>query len=173
MRAMNLDTLVRAGQPPWHPVPSAEDIDVWDKYEFPVCGSYRLDGHLVVFALVTTAGTRSLWAYVPIPRDEEQMVSAATFETEAEFDDFLADCFAGRKVVFAAAENSVVTSKSDGIPIPVGKNALLVMGAKWYAERSAALYAELRKRLDSAASQPANPEELLSAAQGVIETLPA
>jgi len=39
---MNLDTLVRAGQPPWHPVPAAEDIDVWDKYEFPICGSYRL-----------------------------------------------------------------------------------------------------------------------------------
>ena len=52
------------------------------------------------------------------------------------------------------------------------RNALLVFGAKWYAERSAALYAELRKRLDSAASHPADPEELLSAAQGVIETLP-
>jgi len=50
---------------------------------------------------------------------------------------------------------------------------LLVMSAKWYAERSAALYAELRKRLDSAASPLADPEELLSAAQGVIETLPA
>ena len=73
---------------------------------------------------------------------------------EAEFDDFVAGCFTGREAVFAAAENFVITSKSDGIPIPSGKNALLVMGAKWYAERSAALYAELRKRLDSAASHP-------------------
>ena len=35
MRTMNLDMLVRSGQRPWHPVPTAEDIDVWDKYEFP------------------------------------------------------------------------------------------------------------------------------------------
>jgi hypothetical protein len=48
------------------------------------------------------------------------------------------------------------------------------MGAKWYAQRSAALHAELLKRLEAAAaSEPADPEELLSAAQGVIETLPA
>jgi hypothetical protein len=169
---MNLDTLVRAGQPPWHPVPTAEDIDVWDKYEFPICGSYHLDGRLVIFTLITTAGTRSLWAYVPVPHDEEQAVSEARFETEDEFNDFLAGCFTGQKAVFAAAENFIITSKSDGIPIPDAKNALLIVGAKWYAERSAALYAELRKRLDSAASHPTNPEELLSAAQGVIETLP-
>ena len=169
---MNLDTLVRAGQPPWHPVPAAEDVDVWDKYEFPICGSYRLDEHLVVFTLITTAGTRSLWAYVPVAREAEQAVSQARFATEDEFNDFLAGCFTGHKTVFAAAENFVITSKSDGIPIPATRNALLVAGAKWYAERSAALYAELRKRLVSAASHPADPEELLSAAQGVIETLP-
>ena len=62
---MNLDMLVRAGQRPWNPVPTAEDIDVWDEYEFPICGTYRLDGRLIIFTLITTAGTRSLWAYVP------------------------------------------------------------------------------------------------------------
>jgi hypothetical protein len=71
---MNLDMLVRAGQPPWHPAPTAVDIDVWDKYEFPICGSYRLDGRLVIFTLITTAGTRSLWAYVPsLPRPSWQL----------------------------------------------------------------------------------------------------
>ena len=35
MRALNLDTLVRIGQPPWHPVPTAEGVDMWEKYEFP------------------------------------------------------------------------------------------------------------------------------------------
>lgn len=173
MRTMNLDKLVRAGQPPWHPVPTAEDIDVWDKYEFPICGSYRLDGRLVIFTLITTAGTRSLWAYVPVAPAAEQAVTEAKFETEDEFNDFLSGCFTSREVVFAAAENLVITSKSDGIRIPVGRNALLAMGAKWYAQRSAALYAELQKRLEAAAaSEPADPEELLSAAQGVIETLP-
>ena len=69
MRVVKLDTLVRAGQPPWRPVPAAEDIDVWDKYEFPICGSYRLDGRLIIFTLINTAGTRSLWAYVPVDRE--------------------------------------------------------------------------------------------------------
>ncbi len=148
---MNLDMLVRAGQPPWLPVPTAVDIDVWDKYEFPICGSYRLDGRLVIFTLITTAGTRSLWAYVPVAPKAEQAVAEARFETEGEFNDFLARCFTGQEVVFAAAENLVITSKSDGVHIPTGRNALLAMGAKWYAQRSAALH---------------------SAAQGVIETLP-
>jgi hypothetical protein len=169
---MNLDSLVRAGQPPWSPVPAAEDVDVWDKYEFPICGSYRLDGRLIVFTLITTAGTRSLWAYVPVDPEGERAVTDARFESEGEFDDFLAECFTGREAVFAAAENLVITSKSDGIRIPVGKSALLAVGATWYAQRSAALYMELRKRLEAATSGPSDPEELLSAAQGVIETLP-
>lgn len=173
MKTMNLDMLVSAGQRPWHPVPTAEDVDVWDKYEFPICGSYRLDDRLVVFVLITTAGTRSLWAYVPVAPEAEQAVAEARFETEGEFNDFLAGCFTGQEAVFAAAEDLIITSKSDGIRIPAGRNALLATGAKWYAQRSAALYAELQKRLEAASSEPADPEELLSAAQGVIETLPA
>ena len=172
MMAMNLDMLVRAGQRPWQPVPAAEDVDVWDKYEFPICGSYRLDSRLIIFTLITTAGTRSLWAYVPVVSTAEQLVAEARFDTEEEFNDFLQGCFTDQEAVFAAAEDLVITSKSDGIHIPDGKNALLVMGAKWYAQRSAALYAELQKRLEVASSEPADPEELLSAAQGVIETLP-
>ena len=172
MRTMNLDMLVRAGQRPWHPVPTAEDVDVWDKYEFPICGSYRLDGRLIIFTLITTAGTRSLWAYVPVTSEAEQAVAAARFETEDEFSNFLEGCFTGQETVFAAAEDLVITSKSDGVRIPAGSNALLVMGAKWYLQRSAALHAELQRRLEAATSEPADFEELLSAAQGVIETLP-
>jgi len=169
---MNLDTLVRTGQPPWNPMPAAEDIDVWDKYEFPICGSYRLDGRLVIFTLITTAGTRSLWAYVPVDPEAEQAITEARFESEDEFNDFLARCFASREAVFAAAEDLVITSKSDGIRIPAGRNALLAMGATWYAQRSAALYMELQNRLEAATSKPSDSVELLSAAQGVIETLP-
>jgi hypothetical protein len=172
MMTMNLDMLVRAGQQPWHPVPTARDVDVWDKYEFPICGSYRLDGRLIIFTLITTAGTRSLWAYVPVSPEGEQAVTEARFETEGEFNDFLEGCFAGQEAVFAAAEDLVITSKSDGIRIPAGRNALLAVGAKWYLQRSAALHAELQRRLEAAAVEPADAEELLSAAQGVIETLP-
>ena len=173
MMTMNLDMLVCADQRPWHPVPTAEDIDVWDKYEFPICGSYRLTGRLIVFTLIATAGTRSLLAYVPVAPEAEQAVAEARFDTEAEFNDFLAGCFMDQETVFAAAEDLVITSKSDGVRIPAGRNTLLAMGAKWYAQRSAALYAELQKRLEAAAREPVDPEELLSAAQGVIETLPA
>jgi hypothetical protein len=164
--------LVRAGQPPWHPVPTAGDVAVWDQYEFPICGSHRLDGRLIGFTLITTAGTRSLWAYVPVESEAEQAVADARFGTEAKFNEFLEERFARQEAVFAAAENLVITSKSDSVRIPAGKNTLLVMGAKWYVQRSAALQAELQKRLEAATREPSNTEELLSATQRVIATLP-
>jgi hypothetical protein len=176
MKKMNLDTLARAGQPPWHPVPRAEDLDVWDKYEFPICGTYRLDGHLIIFTLVTTGATRSLWAYVPVAPEQEQSVAEAHFDTEAEFDGFLDGCFAGHNAVFAAAENFVITSKSDGVAIPRVRGGLLMAGAKWYAMRAAA---DMKVRADNAkvqldtAQRADDPEELLRAAQGVLTNLPA
>jgi len=169
---MNLDTLVRAGQPPWQPVPAAEDVDVWDKYDFPICGTYRLGETLVIFTLITTAGTRSLWAYVPVPHGSEKDVAEAWFDTEAEFDEFLGRCFAGHRAVFAAAEDLVITSMSDGTLIPAGKNSLLNASADWYVQRSAALQAEKAREQLATASKADDPGELLSAAQGIIERLP-
>jgi hypothetical protein len=169
MRTMNLDMLVRVGQPPWHPVPRAEDVDVWDKYDFPICGTYRLDGRLIIFTLVTTGANRSLWAYVPVPPEEEKAVTEAQFDTEAGFDEFLDGCFAGHEAVFAAAEDFVITSKSDGIPIPGTRGGLLVAGANWYAVRATA---GLRHRL-AVAEGADDPAELLRAAQGVLTSLPA
>ena len=136
---MNLDTLVSIGQPPWEPVPEAELIDVWDKYDFPICGIYRLDGDLIVFTLITTAGSRSLWAYVPVPPEERDAVTKkAGFDTEAEFDAFLKGCFAGREAVFAAAGDFVITAKSDGIFIPPDRNGLLTAATRWYIARRTA-----------------------------------
>lgn len=166
---MNLDMLVRVGQQPWQPVPRAGDVDVWDKYDFPVCGTYRLGGRLIVFTLITTGANRSLWAYVPVSPAEEQAVIEARFDTEAEFDEFLDGCFAGREAVFAAAEDFIITSKSDGIVIPRTKGGLILAGADWYAGRVAA---ELRSRL-AAANDADDPDELLRAAQGVLTSLPA
>lgn len=135
---MNLDSLVRIGQPPWHPTPAADGLDVWDKYDFPICGIFRLRGALVIFTIITSVGTRSLWAYVGVPRDAEQTVLGARFEAADEFDAFLKGCFTGREAVFAAAENLAIRSKSDGVLIPPGNNALLAAGALWYAQRAAA-----------------------------------
>ena len=134
---MDLNMLVRAGEPPWLPSPAAHDLDVWDKYDFPNCGTFRLGDDLAMFTLITIAGTRSLWAYVPVPAAAEERVTGARFDGEAEFDAFVKDCFAGREAVFAASEDFVITAISDRIVIPPGRHALLAAGAVWWA-RSAA-----------------------------------
>lgn len=169
MRALNLDTLVSAGQPPWQPTAAAQDVDVWDKYDFPLHGTYRLGDELVVFTVITTAGSRSLWAYVPVSPDMREAVTGARFDTEAEFNAFLDGLFAGREAVLAAAENSVVTSKSDGILIAPGRNGLIAAGLRWYTDRAAAL-AQAR---GAQAENEADAENLLHATQGVLASLPA
>ena len=136
MRAVNLDTLVSVGHRPWRPTAEAHDVDVWDKYDFPNCGTYRLGNGLVVFTLITTASTMSLWAYVPVPADSEKYVTNVPFITESEFDAFVEDCFAGHEVVFAEAADFVITSKSDGIAVPPGKNGLLLAGVRWYVSQA-------------------------------------
>jgi hypothetical protein len=138
MRTVNVDTLVRIGQPPWQPVPGAEIVDVWDKYDFPICGIYRLGGNVIVFTVITTAGSRSLWAYVPVHAEEREAVTEARFDTEAEFDAWLQSLFAGHEAVFAAAEDFVITAKSDGILIPPERNGLLAAATRWYLARAAA-----------------------------------
>lgn len=74
---MNLDTLVSAGQPPSRPTPAAHDLDIWDKYDFPLHGTYRLGDDLIVFTVITTAGNRSLWAYVPVSPELRETVATA------------------------------------------------------------------------------------------------
>jgi hypothetical protein len=169
VRALNLDTLVSAGQPPWQPTAAAQDVDVWDKYDFPLHGTYRLGDELVVFTLITTAGSRSLWAYVPVSSDMREAVTAARFNTEAEFNAFLDELFARREAVLAAAENFVVTSKSDGILIQPGRNGLMAAGLRWYTDRAAAL---AQARGEQAANE-AEAENLLHATQEVLASLPA
>ncbi len=167
---MNLDTLVRIGEPPWHPTPAADELDVWDKYDFPICGTFRLHGGLVIFTIITSVGTRSLWAYVGVPRDAEQPVLDAQFEAPDEFDTFLKECFTEREAVFAAAENLRVRSKSDGVLIPAGKNALLAAGTRWYVER-AALIAGLQEPV-VAIKEEADEATLLRVAQDVLADIP-
>jgi hypothetical protein len=169
---MNLDKLVRAGQPPWYPVPEAEDVDVWDKFDFPSSGTYRLDGALVIFTLITTAASRSLWAYMPAASDAVKVIeSGHQFATEGEFRAFLENCFIGHEVVFAAAENFVISSKSDGILIPPYKNALVVAATRWYLERTAALNAGLQKEL-AAAAEADDRGDLVRTAQDALTGFP-
>jgi hypothetical protein len=169
MRTVNMDTLVSTGQPPWRPTPDAQDVDIWDKYDFPLHGTYRLGDDLIIFTVITTAGNRSLWAYVPVAPESCETVTTARFDTEAAFNDFLEGCFAGQEAVFAAAENFIITAKSDGIQIPRAPNALLAAGTRWYFDRAMARAALRRRQI----ADDADTESLLRAAQGVMENLSA
>ena len=137
--AVNLDALVRAGRPPWLPSPDARDLDPWEKYDFPSCGTYWLGDRLVVFTLITTAGRRSLWAYAPVQAGQERAVEEASFDTESDFEAFLAASFADREVIFAAAEDFRIAWKSDGIWLPPAPGALLAAATRWYVQRAIAL----------------------------------
>ena len=122
-------------------------------------------------AVAAASAQRSLWAYVPAAPDVAKVIEdERQFETEAEFNDFLDSCFARHEAVFAAAENFVITTKSDGILIPPVRNALITVGTQWYLERGAALNAERQKEL-AAAGTRADSEELVRTAQGAISGL--
>lgn len=159
---MNLDTLVSSGQRPWQPSAAAEDVDVWDKFDFPTSGTYRLGPDLVLFRLITAAGARSLWAYVPVPRNEAAKVAAARFYSDQEFDHFVSDLFAGREAVFAAAQDFVIDGKSDGVRIDMGLHALLEAAAQWY----------ITTRFPALRVETSDAEDLLSATQGLLAASP-
>jgi hypothetical protein len=160
---VNLDVLVSAGQPPWQPSAAARDVEVWEKPDFPVSGTYRLGGALILFALITTAGGRSLWAYVPVPPEREEIVTTSRFASDAELDAFIDGCFTGQEVVFAVAQDFVIQAKSDGIRIGTAPFALLAAATQWYISRVSALL--------NAQTEPvpaADAKELLHAAQGAL-----
>lgn len=166
MRTVNLDTLVSAGQRPWRAARGAEDVDVWDKFDFPTSGTFRLGPELIIFTLITTAGTRSLWAYVPVPAGLQKIVAGTRFESDTEFDAFLAACFADREAVFAAAEDFVITAKSDGVRIGTDRYALLAAAAQWYITRVSALMSHVQ------AADAADADALLLTTQGVLAASP-
>lgn len=163
MSTVNVDALVSAGQPPWQPSAAARDVDVWEKPDFPVSGTYRLGDDLVIFALITTAGGRSLWAYVPVPPEREEIVTTCRFGSDAELDAFIEECFAGQEVVFAAAQDFVIQAKSDGIRIGTGPHALLAAATQWYITRVSALLNRQAEPIPAA-----DADELLHAAQGAL-----
>lgn len=83
------------GHPPWQPSPQATNVDVWDKYDFPLCGTYRLGDELVFFEFLSGNREKSLWRYVLIPPGEREAVTEARFESTAEFDAFIDRLFTG------------------------------------------------------------------------------
>ncbi|MFE3454570.1 hypothetical protein ACFXJ8_37175 [Nonomuraea sp. NPDC059194] len=100
-RAVNLDSLIKRGLPPWRPRPEASDLDVWHEYEIPLTGTFHLNGDLILFTQVAAATEdRSAWAYVCIDPDDADSV----FPSLDEMDAFVEDRFAGHEVVIALAD---------------------------------------------------------------------
>lgn len=102
-------------------------------------GHFWLGGHLILFAVVAIAGDRSLWAYVPAAPDVAAVVeSEYQFETDAQFREFMARCFASCEGVFAVADDFVVTARSGAASVGQSPDALLVAGARWYLDQAGA-----------------------------------
>ena len=101
--------LVRLGYPPWQPAPGTEIVDVWDKYDFPICGIYRLGDDLIVFRIAGIEDSRSHWQYALIPPEERKAVTAVRFDTEPEFGAWLEALFACPEAGSVIAENLVIT----------------------------------------------------------------
>lgn len=103
---MNLDMIVSRGLPPWQPSSNAADVEVWDRYDHPMVGTFRLSGRIVLYTLVgDTSQAVSVWAYVLVPAGDEEKFAAARFGSDEQMTEFIQDAFAGNEAVFAMARD--------------------------------------------------------------------
>lgn len=111
---MNPDLIANIGYPPWCPSPDAEMVDVWDKYDLPLNGTFRLGEEVIVFEMLISRGPvphHSWWRYTVVPPEDHAAVANPRFDTEAEFNAFLDSLFARGAgcVAYAVAEDHVIT----------------------------------------------------------------
>lgn len=128
---MNLDKLVRTGAPPWQPALDAGDVEVWRQYDAPLVGTYKLDGHLVLFTVIgDTSTSLSVWAFVPVEPANEAAVAEAEFASDAQMREFVEGMFAGREAVFALARDMKIwkwvrkEAPADGGLLPAATDAI-------------------------------------------------
>jgi hypothetical protein len=103
---MNLDMLVSRGLPPWRPSSEADEVEVWHHYDFPMAGTYEIQGRPVLYTLVgDTAQTVSVWAYIPISDAELAEMNATVFESPDQMMQLIQRKFEGKEAVFVLARN--------------------------------------------------------------------
>ncbi|MFG1878783.1 hypothetical protein ACGFIV_28445 [Sphaerisporangium sp. NPDC049003] len=103
---MNLDSLIKRGQPPWRPRPDAGDLDVWHEYEIPLVGTFRVCSDLVMFTQVLeTAKGLSAWAYTCVSVSDEDQLADVTFPSADELRSFVETLFRGREAVLVLARD--------------------------------------------------------------------
>lgn len=103
---MNLDSLIKRGQPPWRPKLEATDLEVWHEYEIPLIGTFRLNEQLVLFTQVMESDRGlSAWAYVCLGAED---LSGVEFVSIDEMRDFVEAKFLGREAVLALAKDDLL-----------------------------------------------------------------
>lgn len=137
---MNLDMLASRGLLPWKPSPDATNIQVWRRYDTPMIGTFRLDGRTVLFTLIgDTSQTVSVWAYVPVPVEDEDRFAAVEFDSSEQMMEFIDESFAGNEAVFVIAKDLKIWLWTRH-EVPFGQNeGLLAAAAAALADMSKAV----------------------------------
>jgi len=134
---MNLDVLVARGLPPWQPSSSAAEVEVWDRYDFPMVGTFQTHNRTVLFTLVGDAAqTVSVWAYVMVPAGAEDRFASSAFTSVEQMMEFVEDAFAGNEAVFALAKDLKVWLWTRSEVEEEGNGALLAAATTALSEMS-------------------------------------
>lgn len=125
---MNRDDLVKRERLPWSSTPKAHDLDVWDQYEVPLTGTFRVDGATtILFTAITAPMDRlSVWGYLSLGPEEAEQYAAAEFESLDELRSFVTKIFQGRDAIMALADDCVIKRWS---PVHIDEDEDLVHGA--------------------------------------------
>lgn len=103
---MNHDRLVQRGHLPWSPNPDIGDLDVWHEYEVPLVGTFRLDGQVVLFALIGDPDDElTVWAYRCLSAEEAALVNDLVLETVEELNAHVERLFTQHRAVLVLARD--------------------------------------------------------------------
>lgn len=108
---MNFDMLVAQGRLPWSPAADATDLDVWDEYEVPRTGTFKVKDAVVLFTVLgDLQGQLSVWAYTVLSNAEAQDLADRTFSSVLELRQFVEGTLMGRRLVLALADDLLINS---------------------------------------------------------------
>lgn len=108
---MNLDAVVRRGRLPWRPCPDAHDVQVWHQYEHPHTGTFTSKAGTVIFTVLGGVETDvSVWAYACLTPEDARGLDGIEFDSLAHLREFIDQVFAAHRLVFALADDLLITS---------------------------------------------------------------
>lgn len=101
---MNMDCLVARGNAPWLPSSTAEDLQIWYGYDFPLAGAFSAAGKFVLFTAIDGAHEgASVWAYSCFAEDEAAAWGDPSFDSVGDLHAFMERQFSNRESCFALA----------------------------------------------------------------------